>query len=108
MNIKKYIAAFFCLIMVFCSCVNGQKQNDETGEKPDKITFTSSDNVIITADLYIIYEKSAPFIILFHQARSSRGEYIEIAPRLNELGFNCMAVDQRSGGSMNKIENQRL
>lgn len=35
--------------------------------------------------------------MLFHQAGSSRGEYTEIAPRLNKLGFNCIAVDLRSG-----------
>jgi len=47
------------------------------------------------------HDKSAPFIVLFHQAGSSRGEYNEIAPRLSKLGFNVMAVDQRSGSASN-------
>ena len=61
---------------------------------------------MITADLYIeTNDTNAPFIILYHQAGWSRGEYVDIAPRLNALGFNCMAVDLRSGGSVNGIRN---
>ncbi len=73
------------------------------------ITFPSSDGVIITADLYTPYEDlNTPFIVLFHQAGFSRGEYREIAPRLNKLGFNCMAIDQRSGDGVNGVENETL
>ncbi len=72
----------------------------------ETITFDSKDGVKITADVYMVHPKTAPFIILFHQARSSRGEYREIAPKLNELGFNVMAIDQRSGYGMFGIENE--
>lgn len=71
------------------------------------ISITASDGLAITADLYLAHkDPQTPFIVLFHQAGWSRGEYREIAPRLNELGFNCMAVDQRSGGSVNGVDNQ--
>jgi len=70
------------------------------------ITFESKDGIPITADLYISYDKSAPFILLCHQAGWSRGEYLEIAPKLNKMGFNCMAIDQRSGGEVNEVINQ--
>lgn len=70
------------------------------------ITFISKDKVEVTGDLYMTDNKKAPFILLFHQADSSRGEYITIAPKLNELGFNCMAIDQRSGLSMNGVDNK--
>jgi len=69
------------------------------------ISFKAKDGVTITADLYLAHDKSAPFILLCHQAGWSRGEYIEIAPKLNEMGFNCMAIDQRSGNEVNGIEN---
>ena len=69
------------------------------------ITFQAKDELTITADLYAPHPKDAPFIILFHQASWSRGEYIEIAPKLNEMGFNAIAVDLRSGGNVNKILN---
>jgi dienelactone hydrolase len=70
------------------------------------ITFTSTDKVIVTADIYAPNPAISPFIILFHQANYSRGEYVEIAPKLNELGFNCMAVDLRSGKGINGVENK--
>jgi dienelactone hydrolase len=71
----------------------------------ETVTFPSGDGVTITADLYAPHDKSAPMILLFHQANWSRGEYKEIAPRLNELGFNCMAIDLRSGNTVNDITN---
>jgi dienelactone hydrolase len=66
--------------------------------EPETITFKSADDLLITADRYTAHtSNSTPLIVLFHQAGSSRGEYNEIAPRLNKLGFNCIAVDLRSG-----------
>lgn len=69
------------------------------------IEFPSEDNITITADLYMAHDKSAPIIVLFHQANWSRGEYNEIAPELNNMGFNCLAVDLRSGGAINNVPN---
>ncbi len=64
----------------------------------ETITFKSADDLLITADRYTPHtSNTTPLIVLFHQAGSSRGEYNEIAPRLNKLGFNCIAVDLRSG-----------
>ena len=73
------------------------------------ISFPSKDGVEITADIYIEYkDKNTPLIVLFHQAGWSRGEYLEIAPKLNKLGFNCIAVDQRAGDLVNGIENKTV
>lgn len=69
------------------------------------VTFDSEDGLEMTADQYHI-KLDKPVIILCHQAGWSRGEYKEIAVTLNELGFNCIALDQRSGGSVNGISNQ--
>lgn len=70
-----------------------------------KVQFPSKDGLIISADLYEV-DPSYPWIVLCHQPRSSRGEFLEIAKRLNKLEFNCMAVDLRSGGEMNFIANE--
>ena len=69
------------------------------------IQFSSGDGIEVTADLYMTGEKDAPFIILYHQAGYSRGEYREIAPKLNAMGYNCMAVDQRSGNEVAGVLN---
>ena len=85
------------------SIIVAQTTEDFKGET---IHFNASDGLEITADLYMPHEASAPFIILYHQAGYSRGEYLSIAPKLNAMGFNCLAVDQRSGNQVNDIVNQ--
>lgn len=50
-------------------------------------------------------QPGAPMIVLFHQAGWSHGEYNEIALRLSLSGYNYMVVDQRSGGTVNGVEN---
>ena len=70
-----------------------------------KVTFLASDRLEISADLYL-YDRGAPYIILFHQENSSRGEYREIAPKLQRMGFNCLAVDLRSGKECNFVQNE--
>jgi dienelactone hydrolase len=71
----------------------------------EKVSFYAADSLKITADLYLKnYE--LPFILLFHQADASRGEYTEIANRLLNLNYNCLAVDLRIGENINYIRNE--
>jgi dienelactone hydrolase len=74
----------------------------------EKVEFPSGDDLTITADVYFADQNDhgLPFVCLFHQAGFSRGEYQEIAPRLVELGYNCMAVDARSGKQVNGVVNE--
>jgi len=73
----------------------------------ETITFPSKDKIPITADLYAPHEDlETPFIVLFHRARWSRGEYKGIARDLNKLGFNCLAVDARSGDTLGGTKNE--
>jgi dienelactone hydrolase len=74
--------------------------------QPVTVQFRAWDKVIVTADLYAPKPATAPFIILYHQATYSRGEYAEIAPKLNKMGFNCLAADLRSGEAVNGITNE--
>lgn len=70
-----------------------------------RVIFPSKDGLTMYADLYET-DPSDPYIVLLHMARSSRGEYREIAKRLNKLDLNCMAVDLRSGRERNFIPNE--
>ncbi|MBG6132512.1 pimeloyl-ACP methyl ester carboxylesterase [Aquimarina sp. EL_43] len=72
----------------------------------ETVQFASKDKVQITADVYKVNNTSTPWIILYHQGSYSRGEYHPIASELNTLGFNCIAIDQRSGNTINGIDNQ--
>lgn len=69
------------------------------------VSFPAEDGLKVTADLYL-KDYQLPFILLFHQGESSRGEYNEIAARLLKLEFNCLAVDLRAGDKMNYVTNE--
>lgn len=70
-----------------------------------QVYFTSSDNLQVSADEYVV-DNSLPYIILLHQAKSSRGEFREIALRFNKLNYNCLAVDLRSGDEKGGVANE--
>jgi dienelactone hydrolase len=75
-------------------------------EAYQKTTFPSLDGLMISAFTYSDKNRSKPFILLFHQLGYSKGEYLEIAPRLQKIGFNVMAVDLRNGIEVNGITNE--
>jgi dienelactone hydrolase len=70
------------------------------GEKyqPAKVEFKAADGLLVNGNLYEI-GKDKPVILLCHQAGYNRVEYADIAPKLNEMGYNCLAIDLRSGGN---------
>ena len=70
-----------------------------------KVTFLADDGVTITADLYF-KEARLPYVVLFHQDGCSRGEYNEIAEKIMNLNYNCLAVDLRCGDQVNYVENE--
>ncbi len=63
------------------------------------VSFRASDGVTVYGE-YSPGDQNKPVILLFHQAGSSHAEYNPIVPRLLGMGFSCLAIDQRSGGSM--------
>lgn len=87
------------LLLTACIFVFNVLQAQKTVE------YTAKDGLTVTADYYEV-KGSDTMILLFHQAGWSRGEYREIAPKLNELGYSCLAVDQRSGGQVNGVKNE--
>lgn len=101
----KKIVVFVLVVLISFSIVPGNKILQPLF-KGETLVIDSSDGLKIRADLYEIDDKTAPVILLFHQAGFSRGEYRETAPLLNDLGFNCIAIDQRSGKVVNGVKNE--
>lgn len=96
----RYVFVFFVLFVQ-----SHRGQNGEVG-KGNKIILKAADGVPVTADLYLLEYAEAPIIILCHQAGYSRGEYLSIVPKLQALGFSCIALDQRSGKEVNGVVNK--
>ncbi len=102
----KKLVYIIALLPVFLAC----KQKTNSSEQPlhkkitqairtEDLSFLTGDSIRVFARLYHVAD-SLPVIVLCHQAGFNKAEYREIAPKLNALGFNCLAIDQRSGGTM--------
>jgi hypothetical protein len=112
MQKKLLLPIFFLGLLV--SCAQESKECPEeiadtkeidAGFTPEEIQFPSLDELPITANLYEI-DKVSPIIVLCHQAGYNKFEYEGIAQKLMEQGFNCIAIDQRSGGPLANKVNQ--
>jgi dienelactone hydrolase len=87
----------------------GCREHTDSTEPPGikEITFSASDGGKVFADFYPASKtKADPVILMFHQAGSNAGEYSQIAPEVKNWGFDCLAVDQRSGGDMFDRDNR--
>jgi hypothetical protein len=71
------------------------------------VTFYSADSLLITADEYIVSE-DLPYVVLFHEQGSSRGEFKTIATRVCKMDYNCLAVDIRNGGTRGFVPNETV
>ncbi|WP_417236973.1 alpha/beta hydrolase [Bizionia paragorgiae] len=87
------------IILLLCLLYLTQSYAQET------VNFPSLDDLPITADLYKIND-TATYIVLCHLSEGSRGEYKETALRLNDLGYNCLAIDTRTGKEILGITNE--
>lgn len=64
----------------------------------EEVVLTTADSLNIYAYWHEI-EDNENTLVLFHQGGSNaRGEYTPIIPKLLNMGFNILTVDQRSGG----------
>lgn len=78
------------------------------GSPSPSFQLIAADGVHVYAQAFESANPKAPVILLFHQAGSSKSEYAPIAPRLNQLGFNALAIDQRSGGELYQPPNETV
>ncbi len=67
--------------------------------------FLAPDSVEIHGVISEI-SQDAPYILLCHQAGYSHGEYKETAAWFNSIGFNTLAISQRSGNEVNGVVNE--
>jgi len=71
----------------------------------ETVTFPAEDGLEVTATLYQGYRDDL-VVVAFHQAGSSSGEYLGIAPRLADRGITTLAVDLRSGKEFLTVTNE--
>lgn len=101
---KYWVMSLFFLSLILFAC----QSSEETAAVFEfvEVEIPSADGITLKGDFYAAADKDSPFILLCHQAGYSRGEYREIAPKLNALGYHCLAIDQRSGDEVNGVKNE--
>jgi len=111
---KTLATIIFCTALLISCQTNNTKEVEKSNTEINKpasverqeVSFQSLDSLLITGHLYVA-NPDFPYILLCHQAGFNKFEYKDIALKINKLGFNCMAIDQRSGGTVDSIyENQ--
>ncbi|GAB5535601.1 MAG: hypothetical protein Rubg2KO_18500 [Rubricoccaceae bacterium] len=90
----------FVVLVAGASCMRGPIVVPGASDFVTPVVFEAADGVTLYGDLYLGPEgKAGPLILAFHQGGGdARGEYGTIAPRLVQLGYSVLAIDQRSGG----------
>lgn len=93
-------------------CTGSNSTPDTIGgeERTHRVELNASDGVKVHGSLYLPKDegKSRVVALMFHQAGSNADEYKDIAPKLVERGISCLAIDQRSGGTMWGRDNQTV
>lgn len=66
----------------------------------EPLTLHTADGVAVYGTLSHAQPRGRSIALLFHQARANRHEYDSVVPALQKLGFDTLAIDQRSGGEL--------
>jgi dienelactone hydrolase len=66
----------------------------------EPLTLRTSDGVAVFGTLSQAQPHNRSIALLFHQANANRHEYDSVVPALQKLGFDTLAIDQRSGGNL--------
>lgn len=100
------LALFLSLLLV------GPLQKSHRGPRPDggekrveRVVLPRERRPLFMERTLANPDPTSPMLVLFHQARSSKGEYRPLLPHLRELGYNCLAVDLSSGEVCREILN---
>lgn len=66
----------------------------------EPVVLHTSDAVAIYGTLTQAKPHNDKVLLLFHQARANRNEYGTLIAGFNQLGYDTLAIDQRSGGDL--------
>jgi dienelactone hydrolase len=74
----------------------------------EPLILHAADGVAVYGTLSRAQPHGRSIALLFHQARANRHEYDSVVPALQKLGFDTLAIDQRSGGNLFGGDNETV
>ena len=102
------VSAFLVSSLTLATLQHGRRPHQDPDQEKiaERVSIEARDGLMINAEYYQASpDPRTPLLVLYHQARSGRAEYRPIAPRLKELGYDCLAVDLRSGQASGGVPN---
>ncbi|MFS8083207.1 MAG: alpha/beta hydrolase [Ginsengibacter sp.] len=66
----------------------------------DAVTLRAADSVAVHGTVTHAKAHNDKVLLLFHQAHANRHEYDSLIAGFNKLGYDTLAIDQRSGGDL--------
>ena len=87
--------------LVFLVIFTKNAGKEGVSDKPkmgENISFNTSDGVKIAATFYKAQTPNGVAVVLLHMRAKSRGDWMEFAAKLNNDGFDALAIDFRGHG----------
>ena len=101
---RKFVLLIVVILVVglaFLAIFARQAGREEESEKmtmEENISFTTEDGIKIAATFYKAKNPNGISVILLHMRAKSRDDWEEFALKLNEAGFDALAIDFRGHG----------
>lgn len=102
MTLLRFMAIALMLGAMACNAKPAQNQAAAARAaeaQAEAVQLKAPDGVTVYGRWYKAAKPKA-LILLFHQAGSSKDEYVTIAPRLAAAGYSALAIDQRAGDGL--------
>ncbi|NLF07399.1 MAG: alpha/beta hydrolase [Pirellulaceae bacterium] len=120
---RRIFSARFCVLLVLASVavccwsitaatafcqVKAGEQEEEKIPPPEDMVLETADNVLLAITYYpSLKGKEAIPIVLLHDFKQSRSEYIALAPALQTLGYAVVVPDLRGHGGSTRVKDAR-
>src|SRR5262245_22155443 len=110
-----YLTIFFALVLSGCGTEPNKVSNSATANTSQSasnsasqtngaqtVTINSPDGVKLVGTFLDAGKPHSPALLLLHQWQSDRHSYDDFAKRMNDRGFNVLAIDGRGFGESTK------
>ncbi len=88
------------LFLMTLALMLGWLSRPANASAPENLVLHAGDGVSVYGTFTPAATSSRKILLLFHQAGASRHEYDPLVPAFTQHGWDTLAIDQRSGGSL--------
>lgn len=105
--IKKFILILLILATVGIGCAKSQPTARPKNSMSERVTFETTDRVVIVGDYYAGPAESQT-VLLLHMRPETRGSWKPFAEKLVASGFSVLTIDLRGHGESTQFEGDKV